>query len=98
MTSTVSLLSSQELHAEGASFWHWFKDVRDVLEGTGCPGEEVRQFVEAQRRAIEHNALSQPDFGYSKFVLSIAIALVGHQYSSTRRLLCTPDQGFPGTA
>jgi len=87
MPRAFSLSYGLDAETEAASFWAWLNDVRDVLDGTGQPGEEVRDFVASQRRQIERYALTQPDYEDTKFNLSVAIALIGHHYASTQKLL-----------
>ena len=106
MPKAFSISHGLDLETEAASFWAWLNDVRDVIEGTGQPGEQVRAFVESQRVQMEHHALTQPDFESSKFTLSVAIAQIGHQYASTQKLLnglrdagaLGPGQGTPAPA
>ena len=87
MPKAFSLSYGLDARTEAASFWAWLNDVRDVMEGTGQPGEEVRNFVASQRRQIERYALTQPDYEDTRFNLSVAIALIGHHYASTQKLL-----------
>lgn len=87
MPKAFSLSYGLDAETEAASFWAWLNDVRDVMEGTGEPGGEVRNFVASQRRQIERYALTQPDYEDTRFNLSIAIALIGHHYASTQKLL-----------
>jgi hypothetical protein len=86
MPTAFALAHGLDWDTEVDSFWTWLHDARAALEG-GEINAHVRELVDGQRQRIEVEASKAPDPASARFTLMTAIALVGHQYATTQKLL-----------
>lgn len=86
MPKAFSLTYGLDLDTEVSSFWAWLKDTLEIMRG-GEGAKQVRQLVEAQREEIERLAAAEADPEQARFVLGVAVALVGFHYASQQKLL-----------
>jgi hypothetical protein len=87
MPTAFSYAYGLDLDTEIASFWAWFRDAREVVEGTGEGSKQIRDLIEAQREEIDKIAASEADPASARFALTLAVALVGFHYASNQKLL-----------
>lgn len=87
MPKAFSLTYGLDLDTEVASFWAWLHDVRNVLDGTGEAGQQVKELVESQREEVERYLAAEADPVAARRMLTLALTLVGFHYASQQKLL-----------
>ena len=87
MPKAFSLTYGLDLDTEMTSFWSWFRDAQDALQGSTEPTTQVRELVESQKATIEHLAAVQANPEMARFALTLAVALVGSHYASNQKLI-----------
>ncbi len=94
MPHAIAIAHGLDWDTEIRAFWSWLEDAREVLEKDGAPHSLVQELIAGQREKIEQFASTYPDPEASKRILTIAVALVGCQYSSMQKLIAAlRDQG-----
>lgn len=87
MPTAFALAHGLDWDTELDSFWTWLHDARVVTEEDGEINSLVRELVAGQQEMIEALAAKEVDPDAARFTLTVAVALVGHHYSSNQKLL-----------
>jgi hypothetical protein len=87
MPKAFSFAYGLDLETEIASFWAWLHDARDVMNGSGEAGQQVREIVESHREEVDRFIAAEADPAAAKRQLTLALALVGFHYASHQKLL-----------
>jgi hypothetical protein len=87
MPKAFSISYGLDWDTEVSSFWAWFQDARDIMEGRVEPHSLVQELVNSQRDKIDDLANRERDPRAAQLALTAAIALVGFHYASMQKLL-----------
>jgi hypothetical protein len=87
MPKAFSLTYGLDLETEMASFWTWFRDARDAVDGRPEATRHVRDLVEREKPTIARLAAKESDPEMARFSLMLAVAMVGSHYASNQKLL-----------
>ena len=87
MPKAFSITHGLDWDTEISSFWAWFQDARDVVEGRAVPHGLVQELVNSQRDKIHDLARREADPEAAQLTLTAAIAVVGFHYASLQKLL-----------
>jgi hypothetical protein len=87
MPKAFSLSYGLDLETEVASFWAWLHDVRELIDGSGEAGQQVKELVESQQQEVQRFIAAAPDPDAAKRMITLALAIVGSNYSSHQKLL-----------
>ncbi len=87
MPKAFSIANGLDWDTEIASFWAWFQDTRDILEGRVEPHGLVQELVNSQRDKISALVQRESDPSSAQLTLTVAVAMVGFHYASLQKLL-----------
>lgn len=87
MPKAFSITYGLDWDTEISSFWAWFQDTRDIIEGRVGPHGLVQELVNSQRDKIEDLARREPDPRSAQLIFTAAVALVGFHHASLQKLL-----------
>lgn len=103
MPKAFSIENGLDWDTEVASFWAWFQDARDVVQGRVEAHGLVQELVSSQLDRIKDLAKRESDPDSAELTFTVAVALVGFHYASIQKLLSglqeagvlRPSHGLP---
>jgi hypothetical protein len=87
MPKAFSIANGLDWETEIASFWAWFQDTRDIVQGRVSAHGLVQELVASQMDKIDDLAEGEPERSAAELTFTVAVALVGFHYASLQKLI-----------